>query len=93
MTVPGEKCVSSSHHRHNYRHREKGLDMRFSERCDARDACDGGLWVFSKGGRLHFVDAFTLFTKPDKPDTGITKPHSYAVFESIIDVGFSKSIL
>jgi hypothetical protein len=33
----------SAIYRHAYRHRDKPFTMRFSERRDGRDACDGGL--------------------------------------------------
>jgi len=38
---------------------------------------------------LYFVGSLTPSMKPDKPDTGTTKPHSYAVFKPITVVGFS----
>jgi len=43
-----------------------------------------------KGG-LYFVGSLILSIKPDKPDTGSKKPHSYAVFDPIIGVGFFES--
>jgi hypothetical protein len=57
VTVPISKrffcdgtLLGSIIYRHAHRHSEKRLDMRFSEWCDARDACDGGLRMFSRGG-------------------------------------------
>jgi hypothetical protein len=44
--------LGSAIYRHTYRHRAKPFSMPFSRRCDARDACDGEMQVFSKGPRL-----------------------------------------
>ena len=50
--------------------------------------CEGFL---DGGSHFYFVDSLIPSMKPDKPDIRTTKPHSYAVCEVGIGVGFSGS--
>jgi hypothetical protein len=48
--------------------------------------CEG----FLKAVSLYLVGSLISSIKPDKPDTGPRKPHSYEVYETMTDVGFSR---
>ena len=44
------------------------------------------------GVHLPFVGSLTPSIKPDKPDAGDRKPHSYEVYETMTNVGFFGSL-
>jgi hypothetical protein len=50
VTVNRWRVRGSSRHRHGYRHRGKGLGMRFSRFCDGDDAHDDPLRAYSRRG-------------------------------------------